>query len=86
MDIYFYDAARGIDNESVQEAGEAESIGRIGTLKEDTRDITVIMAKIQEQIEDIYSEFTPKNISYRQVGISVVMTDLSGKSRSKTFG
>ena len=38
---------RGIDNEPVQEAGEAESIGRMGTLKEDTRDIEVIMEKIQ---------------------------------------
>lgn len=85
LGLYFYNAARGIDNEPVQEAGEAESIGRMGTLKEDTRDISVIMAKISEQIEDIYSEFTSKNTSFRLVGISAVMTDLSGKSRSKTL-
>ena len=45
LGLYFHDAARGIDNEPVQEAGEAESIGRMGTLKEDTRDISVIMAE-----------------------------------------
>ena len=85
LGLYFFNAARGIDNEPVQEAGEAESIGRMGTLKEDTRDITVIMQKIDEQIEDIYKEFCAKNMSYRLVGISAVMADLSGKSRSKTF-
>ncbi len=85
LGLYFYDAARGIDNELVQEAGKAESIGRMGTLKEDTRDILIIMAKISEQIEDIYEEFTSKKMSFRLVGISTVMTDLSGKSRSKTL-
>jgi DNA polymerase IV (DinB-like DNA polymerase) len=85
LGLYFFNAARGIDNEPVQEAGEAESIGRMGTLKEDTRDIDFIMQKIDEQIEDIYKEFCAKNMSYRLVGISAVMADLSGKSRSKTF-
>ena len=85
LGLYFHDAARGIDNEPVQEAGEAGSIGRMGTLKEDTRDISIIMAKIHEQIDDICNEFTAKNISFRLVGISAVMTDLSGKSRSKTL-
>ncbi len=85
LGVYFFNAARGIDNEPVQEADEAESIGRIGTLKQDTREITVIMEKIDEQIEDIYKEFILKNTSYRLVGISAVMTNLSGKSRSKTL-
>lgn len=83
--LYFFNAARGIDNEPVQEAGEAESIGRMGTLKLDTRDIEVIMQKIDEQIEDIYKEFCAKNMSYRLVGISAVMVNLTGKSRSKTL-
>ena len=85
LGLYFHNAARGIDNEPVQETGEAESIGRMGTLKEDTHDISVIMAKIHEQIEDIYKEFSAKNMSFRLVGISAVMTNLSGKSRSKTL-
>jgi DNA polymerase IV (archaeal DinB-like DNA polymerase) len=85
LGLYFFNASRGIDNEPVQETGEAESIGRMGTLKEDTHDISVIMAKIKDQIEDIYNEFITKNMSFRLVGISAVMTDLSGKSRSKTL-
>ncbi len=83
--VYFHNAANGVDNETVQEAGEAESIGRMGTLKENTRDVDFIMQKIDEQIEEIYKEFTEKGLSYRQVGIYAVMTDLSAKSRSKTL-
>jgi DNA polymerase IV (DinB-like DNA polymerase) len=85
LGIYFYNASRGIDEEPVVEAGESESIGRMGTLKEDTRDIALIMEKIDSQVEEIYNEATAKNLSYRLVGISTVMTDLSGKSRSKTL-
>ncbi len=81
--VYFHNAANGVDNDPVQEVGEAESIGRMGTLKENTRDADFIMGKIDEQIEEIYTEFTSKRLSYRQVGISAVMTDLSGKSRAK---
>ena len=85
LGIYFHNAASGVDNEPVQEAGEPESIGRMSTLKENSRDLDFIMEKINQQVEEIYVEFTAKNVNYRQVGISVVMTDLSGKSRSKTL-
>jgi nucleotidyltransferase/DNA polymerase involved in DNA repair len=85
LGVYFHNAANGIDNEPVQEAGEAESIGRMGTLKENTRDLAIILQKTDLQIEEIYAEFSQKKLSYRLVGISVVMTDLTSKSRSQTL-
>ena len=85
LGVYFHNAANGVDNEPVQEAGEAESIGRMGTLKENTRDLDIILQKTEQQIDEIYAEFTQKKLSYRQVGIVAVMTDLSMKSRSKTL-
>ncbi len=85
LGVYFHNAANGVDNDPVQEAGEAESIGRMGTLRENTRDLAVIMEKIDQQIEEIYQEFTQKNLNYKLVGITAVMTDLSSKSRSKTL-
>ncbi len=81
--VYFHNAANGIDNQPVQEASEAESIGRMGTLKENTRDLEIVMQRIEHQIDEIYQELTQKNLSYRQVGIIAIMTDLSAKSRSK---
>ncbi len=85
LGVYFHNAANGVDNDPVQEASGAESIGRMGTLKENSRDLDFIMQKIDQQIDEIYAEFTPKNLSYRQVGIVAIMTNLSGKSRSKTL-
>ncbi len=85
LGIYFHNAANGVDNDPVEEAGEAESIGRMGTLKENTRDLSIVMEKVDKQIEEIYKEFTAKNFSYKTVGITAVMTDLSSKSRSKTI-
>lgn len=43
LGIYFHNASIGEDDESVQERGEVESISRISTLKEDTRELNVIV-------------------------------------------
>ena len=47
MGIYFHNAANAIDNEPVQEQGEAESISKIGTLKADTHDLEFILQKTE---------------------------------------
>jgi DNA polymerase IV (DinB-like DNA polymerase) len=85
MGIYFHNAANAIDNEPVQEQGEAESISRIGTLKQDTHDLEFILQKTDELTEDVFREVTEKNLSFKQVAIYVVRTDLSSKSRSITL-
>ncbi len=85
LGVYFHNAANGIDNEPVEEAGEAESIGRMGTLKENTRDVEFIMQKIGQQVDEIHNELTQKTLNFRQVGIVAVMTDLTSKSRMKTL-
>ena len=85
LGVYFHNAANAVDNEPVQEQGEAESISRIGTLKQDTRDLAFVLQKIDELIDDISKEVAEKNLSFKQVAIYVVMTDLSSKSRSITL-
>jgi len=83
--IYFHNAANGVDNERVQETGAAESISRISTLKENTRDLSVVLEKCNQLIEDIHKELVQRNISFKNVGIIAIMTDLSVRSRSKTL-
>jgi DNA polymerase IV (DinB-like DNA polymerase) len=85
LGVYFYNAANGVDNDPVQEAGEAESISRIGTLKENTRNIAVITEKTNQQIREISQELTQRDISFKQVGIIAIMTDLTAKSRMQTL-
>ena len=85
LGIYFHSAANAVDNEPVQEQGEAESISRIGTLKQDTRDLAFILQKTDELTEDVFRDVTAKNLSFRQVSIYMVLVDLSSKSRSVTL-
>ena len=85
LGIYFHNASNGVDNEPVKEAGEAESISRIGTLKQDTHDLAFILQKTDELIPDISKELSEKDLSFRQVAIYMVMTDLSCKTRSTTL-
>ncbi len=85
LGVYFHNAAKGVDNEPVQETGEAESISRISTLKENTRDLLVVLEKTDQLIEDIHKDVVKRNISFKQVGIIAIMTDLSVRSRSKTL-
>jgi len=85
LGLYFHNSANAIDNEPVQEQGEAESISRIGTLKQDTRDLALILQKTDELTEGIFKEVTEKNLGFKTVSIYMVMTDLSSKTRSITL-
>ena len=85
LGFYFYNAANGVDNMPVQETGKAESISRISTLKENTRDLMAVLERTDQLIEDIHKELVKRNISFKQVSIITIMTDLSVRSRSKTL-
>ena len=85
LGVYFHNAANGVDEEPVREAGEAESISRIGTLKENSRDLEFILTKADELIRDVHAEVTEKRLSFTQVGIVAILTDLTARSRSKTL-
>jgi DNA polymerase IV (DinB-like DNA polymerase) len=85
LGLYFHNAANGVDNEPVQETGEAESVSRIGTLKEDTRELAVILEKTDKLAEDVHSQLMHMNNAFRQIGVIIVMADLSVRSRSQTL-
>ncbi len=85
LGVYFHNSARGVDNEPVQEKDEVESISRISTLKENTRDLTVMLEKTDQLIEDIHKDVVARNIKFKQVSVIAIMTDLSVRSRSKTL-
>jgi DNA polymerase IV (DinB-like DNA polymerase) len=85
LGTYFHNASLGIDDQPVQERGEAESISRISTLKQDTRELPIILDRVNQLCDEIYDEATQRGLDFRSVGIVVVMTDLSVRSRSKTF-
>ncbi len=85
LGVYFHSAAKGIDEEPVQERGRAESISRIKTLKEDTRDLEVVLETVDRLCGEVHSRVVQQGLSFRSVGIMAVMTDMSVHSRTKTF-
>jgi DNA polymerase IV (DinB-like DNA polymerase) len=85
LGVYFHYSALGQDDSPVEERGEAESISRIATLKEDTRDLTTIMEKIGKLCEDVHGSLSQKNLSFKTVTAMAVMKDMTVRSRSETF-
>ncbi len=85
LGMYFHDAAFGIDESPVKQRDQAESISRIVTLKENTRDLALMNKEIDELAEDIHSRIMEQGLSFKSVSITVIMEDLAIVSRSKTF-
>jgi DNA polymerase IV (DinB-like DNA polymerase) len=52
---------------------------------ENTRNLVLILEKTGQLIEDIHKEVVQRRISFKQVGIIAIMTDLSVRSRSQTL-
>ena len=82
---WLYNASKGIDEEPVSERGEREQIGRITTLEEDTRDLEVIIRKIDELSEEVYEMVKERGALFRTVAFYAVTADMKGYSRSRTF-
>jgi DNA polymerase IV (DinB-like DNA polymerase) len=85
LGIYFHNASNGVDNEPVKETGEAESISRIATLNQNTRDLTLISEKADILIGEIHKDIMQKDLNYKQVGIIAVMSNLTIRNRSQTL-
>jgi DNA polymerase IV (DinB-like DNA polymerase) len=86
LGLYFHNAANAIDNELVVEQGDAESISKIGTLKQDTHNLDLILQKTGELTEIVYKEaVTEKGYSFKTISLYIVNIDLVSKSRSITL-
>ncbi|MDI9644631.1 MAG: DNA polymerase IV [Candidatus Verstraetearchaeota archaeon] len=82
---FLFLAAKGIDNDPVQGREELGSMSRIVTLKEDTRDMSVISLRINEICEEIHRRAAREGVLYRNVGIIAIHPDLTMKSRTKSL-
>jgi DNA polymerase IV (DinB-like DNA polymerase) len=85
LGLYFHNASAGVDDEPVQERGEAESISRIATLKEDTHDLNEVLQRTDTECEEVYADLSQCDFSFRTVTIMVVAKDMSVHSRSRSL-
>jgi nucleotidyltransferase/DNA polymerase involved in DNA repair len=82
---YFRNASLGKDDEPVEEKGEAESISRISTLKQDSRDLSFILEKTDQLCNEIHAAITEQRLMFKTVGTIVIASDMSIRTRSKTL-
>jgi len=85
LGVYFHDAANGLDESPVREAGEAESISRIATLKQNSRDLIFIAQTTDILSADVYEDLMRRDLVFKQVGIVAFLEDLTVRSRSATL-
>jgi DNA polymerase IV (DinB-like DNA polymerase) len=85
LGVYFYNSAKGIDVSPVQERGMAESISHIPTLKEDTRDLDIILEEAYKICADVYERTGELKLSFKTITVQLVLQDMSTPSRSRTF-
>lgn len=82
---YFHNASLGIDEEAVQETGEATSISRIATLKQDSREIDFILEKTDELCKEIEAAVATARMLFKTIGIIIITTDMGIHTRSETL-
>jgi DNA polymerase IV (DinB-like DNA polymerase) len=85
LGTYFHNAAQGLDDDPVEEKGEAESFSRIATLKQDSHDLALVLEKADQLCEEIHITLVQQKLSFKTVGIVAFMKDLTVYSRSKTL-
>ncbi len=85
LGIYFHNAGSGRDETPVQESGEAESISRIATLKQNSRDLAFIAETTDVLCVEVQTDLAKRGLAFNQVGIVAFLEDLTVRSRSTTL-
>ncbi len=79
-------ASQGIDVSPVQEREGTDQIGRITTLKEDTKDLKVILDTVDRLSVEVFKKLEERKLSFRSVAFIGISTDLKMHTKSHTLG
>jgi len=82
---YLLEAATGTDADPVVAGLEPTQFSRIVTLRRDTRDPKEVIGQLSEGTQSILTKLTSSGKSFKTVTVIAILTDLSTKTKSKTF-
>lgn len=82
---YLLAAASGTDGDPVVRGLEPTQFSRIITLKRDTKDPQEVFSQLGPGIEYVHSKLTSSAKSFKTVTAIGILTDLSTKTKSRTF-
>ena len=80
---YIYNAVRGIDKEPVKEREASIQYSKISTLKKDSKEYQFLSESIVELCKEVHVVLMKNNRMFKSVGIHLVQSDLSIKSKSR---
>ena len=82
---YLLAAASGSDADPVQPNLEPTQFSRIVTLKRDTRNVAEALEQLDQGISSVRGKLVGSGKSFRTISAIGILTDLSTKTKSKTF-
>ena len=82
---YFSAASTGSDTEPVSPREEPTQLSRIITLKQNTGDAEVAFEQLSGAIDDVHRRLGLRSASFRTISAIAILSDLTAKTRSKTF-
>jgi DNA polymerase IV (archaeal DinB-like DNA polymerase) len=83
--VYLHAAANGLDDDQVRENHSPSQFSRLITLKHDTTDPEGVMTEIAGAFGDLSTKLGSQNVSFKTLTAIAILTDLSTKTRSRTF-
>jgi DNA polymerase IV (DinB-like DNA polymerase) len=83
--VYLHSAADGTDGEPVSENEAPTQLMRVVTLKENTTDAEEAVAELESALGALNGRLKSQSTSFRTLTAIAILTDLSTKTRSKTF-
>ena len=85
LGTYLFLAARGEDDEPVQDKELPTQMSRIGTLKENTRDYNVIRPILSELTRSLIEKIQDEGMNCKSVSIIAILSNLTIHTRSRTL-
>ncbi len=84
--VWLKQASQGIDDSPVVEREGTEQIGRITTLKEDTRALNLIYDVVNELSDEVYKKLEARKLSFKSVTFVAISTDFKTRTKTHTLG
>lgn len=85
LGAYLHAAATGTDSDPVRPGLEPTQFSRIVTLKRDTRDPQEVFQQLADGMQRVHEKVNTSSKAFRTITAIGILTDLSIKTKSKTF-
>ena len=82
---YIFNAVRGIHKEPVKEREPNLQYSKVMTLKKDSMEFDFLFENIKQLCGEVYQIVLNENIMFKSIGIQLIQSDLSNKTKSKTL-